>query len=98
MYKIRVVFEKIENVFINISLLSFFLMMLAIFADLTMRYVFNSPISGITELSGDYFMVLIVFLAISYTHTDNVHVQVDGIESRLSIKIKDSLYILKGVL
>lgn len=98
MYKIRVIFEKIENVFINISLLSIFLMMLAIFADVTMRYIFNSPIPGITEMSGDYFMVLIVFLAISYTHKENGHVKADVIESRLSKKMKVILDIFKGLL
>src|SRR5690625_3754503 len=98
MYKIRVVFEKIDNVFLNISLLSIFLMMLAIFADLSIRYFVNWSIPGFTEMSGYYFMVLIVFLAISYTHKENRNVKADVIESRLSKKMKVILNIFKGLL
>lgn len=98
MKKIRFVFEKVENVFINISLISVFVMMLAIFADVTMRYVFNSPIPGIMEISGDYFMILIVYFGISYTHRVNGHVKADVLESKLSRKMRAYLNIFKGML
>lgn len=82
------IFEKIEKMFLIISVFTLFIMMLWIFLDVMLRYFFHSPIPGTMELTGEYFMVLIIFLSLSYTYKENGHVRVDMLERRFPETIK----------
>lgn len=69
-------FTKLDKFSLSISVITLFVMMLWIVIDVLLRYFFNSPIQGTLELTGEYFMVLIVYLSISYAQKDNEHVNV----------------------
>ncbi|MEV9640783.1 TRAP transporter small permease subunit [Mammaliicoccus sciuri] len=91
-------FEKIEKICLVLSAAALFIMMVWIFADVIMRYFFNSPIAGTMEITSEYFMVIIVYLGISYTLKHNGHVKVDLLESKLSKSFKVALSIFKDLL
>lgn len=91
-------FEKIEKICLVLSASTLFVMMIWIFADVIMRYFFNSPIAGTMEITGEYFMVVIVYLGISYTLKHKGHVKVDLLESKLPNHIRLSLAVFKDVL
>ena len=58
------------------------LMMCVTVADVIGRYIFNSPILGIVEIS-EFMMVIVVFLAAAYTQIMKGHVRVELLVFRL---------------
>lgn len=91
-------FNKLDKLMLSISVVTLFIMMIWIFTDVLLRYFFNSPIQGTLELTGEYFMVLIVYLTISYTEKGNEHVYValfyDKFPNKLKSVTKFSMNIL----
>lgn len=76
--------NKLDQFFAYISAAAIFVMMVWIFLDVVLRTTVNKPITGTMELTGEYFMVLIVYFAISYTLKHNGHVKVDLFEHKFS--------------
>ena len=58
-------------------------MMLLIFAEVFMRYLFNAPIKGAFEMV-EYMMALVVSLSIAYTGVKQSHISVELLVSRFS--------------
>jgi TRAP-type C4-dicarboxylate transport system permease small subunit len=56
-------------------------------ADVIGRYVFNQPITGTLEVS-QLMMVVMVFFAFAYVESENAHVRVDLVVSRLSPRVR----------
>ncbi len=89
---------KVENFCVIFSIGSLFIMMVWIFADVFMRTLFNSPIPGTTEITGEYFMVIIIFLSLSYALRKKDHIQVLVLFEKLSDKSQSVLKILTNIL
>lgn len=62
-----------------------FFMMLLTVADVFMRYVFNSPLLGVQEIT-EFMMVTFVFFSLAYTHVQGAHIRVDFVMERLPPK------------
>ena len=72
------------------------LMMLLTVADVFMRTVFDSPITGTTEVT-EFMMVIVVFPALAWCAVTRRHVQVDLLVSHLPPRVQtiiDSLTLL----
>lgn len=69
--------DKVDNIFSYISAAFLFLMMTWIFIDVVLRTLFNAPITGTLEITGEYLLPIIVYFAISYTQKHKDHVNVD---------------------
>ena len=69
--------DKMDHFFAYIAAGTLFLMMFLIFLDVFFRTVFNNPITGTLEITGEYLMVLIVYFGIGYTLKEDSHVRVD---------------------
>ena len=72
------------------------LMMLLTVVDVFLRYFFNSPITGTTEVT-EFMMVIVVFPALAWCAVTRRHVQVDLLVSHLPLKaqkIIDSITLL----
>jgi TRAP-type transport system small permease protein len=83
------------NVFLNflhrlfeplVSIALFFMMALT-FADVIMRYAFNSPIIGALELT-EFSMAIVIFLGLVLLTSQEGHVTVDLIDNFVPDKIK----------
>lgn len=59
------------------------LMMLHITADVTARYLFNSPLHGTVEIVPTYYMVATVFLPLALIEKMNGHISVELISQHL---------------
>ena len=59
-----------------------FAMMILTALDVILRYVFNSPILGVLEIT-EFMMVVIVFFSLAYTQSEKKHVAVDFFVARL---------------
>jgi len=58
-----------------------------IFVDVILRYVFNAPLKGVSEVTG-LALVLAVFLTIGYAQQEKAHVSIDLLVRNLSPKGK----------
>jgi TRAP-type C4-dicarboxylate transport system permease small subunit len=61
--------------------------------DIFLRFVFNKPINGTFELT-EYAMIIIVFMAIPWATTRNVHVRVDLLTGKFSAKKQTIIYAI----
>lgn len=65
-----------------------FAIMLIVFADVALRYLFNAPLSWSYDLISIYLMGVAFFLALSETLRRNHHVAVDILYLRLSLRMR----------
>jgi TRAP-type C4-dicarboxylate transport system permease small subunit len=61
------------------------LLMMITVIDVFLRFFFNSPITGTTEIS-QLMMIMIVFPALGWAAIDRVHIRVDLLVRQLSIR------------
>ena len=78
----------VEKVLTFLAAMACFVLMLLTTGDTVARYIFNKPITGAFEISTNYLMVALVFLAIGYSYFEGVHVRVDFLANRLPKQLK----------
>jgi TRAP-type C4-dicarboxylate transport system permease small subunit len=69
---------------------------LLVVADVSGRYLFNSPIKGSLELSG-IMLAIIAFLCFSYALIQRTHIRMTLILDRLPVRLKLIAEILAGI-
>lgn len=74
---IEIWLERLSRLLIIVTGMFLAAMMLHVFADVAMKYLFNSPIPGTAEVVAHYYMVAAVFLPLPYVETRNVGIAVD---------------------
>lgn len=87
----------IEKIFLGISVLTTFGMMLFITADVVGRAVFNHPIIGCVEITEDYLMVAVFFLAMSYVYITGGHARITMLQRHFPPKIKLAVEVFSGL-
>lgn len=75
--------RQIEDIFCNVALVVFFILMILDTADVVGRYIFNRPITGTLEYS-KLLAVVMVFLSWGYIQAIKAHIKVDLVISRFS--------------
>ena len=98
MKKITWLFEGLDKVLSTIAAITLFVMMMWIFIDVVFRNLFNSPLQGTLEITGEYLMVILVYLMISNTHKFQGHVTVDVIQKKMSERIKNIAKIITNLI
>lgn len=68
---------RFEKVLLSIAALFLFAMMVIVFADVGLRYLFNSPLGFSYDLISLYLMVGVFFFSLSNTLRHHEHVRVD---------------------
>lgn len=85
--------ERLNKAVALVATLAIFAMTLSTSADITMRFLVNQPILGVTELN-ELLMVFAVYLGIAYTQTMKGHVQMELVIEHLPKKAKLVLEII----
>lgn len=85
--------ERLNKVVAVLATLAILAMTLSTSADISMRFFFNQPILGVTELN-ELLMVFAVYLGIAYTQTVKGHVRMELVIEHLPVKAKLVLEIL----
>ncbi len=67
----------------TIGAIFLFVIMIVVFLDVVMRYLFNSPFSWAYDLIALYLMAGVFFLVLSDAYEANAHVNVDILQQRL---------------
>jgi TRAP-type C4-dicarboxylate transport system permease small subunit len=77
-----------ERLMLSISTVTTFILMVLTTADAGGRYLLNWPITGAYEISTNYLMILLVFMAMTYTYREGSHIRVTFLADRLPPKVK----------
>ena len=88
------VFSKWTNV---IGTAVLFLMVALTFVDVILRYIFNSPIKGVLEIT-EVMMILAIFLAVAHTQNEKAHISIDLITSHLAPKARTIMEFITTLL
>ncbi len=75
--RLRRVVDVIDNAVLAVGCLMLFALMLVVVADVSLRYLFNAPLTWAFEIISSYLMPGLFFLAASHTLKSNAHVCVD---------------------
>jgi TRAP-type transport system small permease protein len=89
---------KVDRLITYVSAITIFIMMMWIVMDVVLRSVFNSPITGTIEITGEYLLLIIVYLSISYTYKEGNHVSVDFIVEMLPKSLRKVLKVTTNLL
>lgn len=81
---VETILSFVEDLALGFSCLCLFLIMLVKTADVTLRYVFNSPLEWSYGLTAHYLLLGAFFLSLPYTYRVGGHVKVDILLSRCS--------------
>lgn len=73
----------IERILVVLSSLALGAIMLIVVSDVTMRYIFDMPLSWSYNLIGLYLMVAVFFLALSDTLQNHGHIAIDIFQHRI---------------
>jgi TRAP-type C4-dicarboxylate transport system permease small subunit len=77
-----------ERMMLSVSTVITFILMVLTTADAGGRYLLNRPITGAYEISTNYLMILLVFMAMSYCYREGAHIRVTFLVDRLPVKVK----------
>ncbi|MDP5335124.1 MAG: TRAP transporter small permease, partial [Paracoccaceae bacterium] len=73
-------------------------MMLHVTADVAGRYLFNSPLPGTIVTVANYYMVIIVFIALGVAEEKRAHISVEFLTDLMPAGMQKAFLILSGVL
>jgi TRAP-type transport system small permease protein len=97
-YTLLKVIKKTDEILAYISSFALFSMMILIFINAISRYFLTKPLSGVIEFTGEYLMVIMVFLAMSFTQKNDGHVKVELLQKFLPEKLKIVIEVLVKIL
>jgi TRAP-type transport system small permease protein len=92
------IFQKVDLILAYISSFALFSMMVLIFINVISRFFFDKPIAGVIEFTGEYLMVIVVYLAMSFTQKNDGHVKVELIQRLLPGSLKFLINILVKII
>lgn len=87
----------LENSLANLGKGLLFLLMTMVFLNSTMRYVFNSPVTGVITFIEDYVLIGIVFLLLSNVEREQEHIKVDILVDRIPSLLRKPIYIISSI-
>ena len=92
--------SAIEKIASTIAAVFMFAIMMIVFGDVIMRYVFNKPFSWAYDLISMYLMAGVFFLVLSEAYTSRAHVSVDILQQKFSppmIRLSEIVTCIIGI-
>ncbi len=85
---VKRVVDAIDTVLLGIGCLMLFALMLVVVADVTLRYLFNAPLTWSYEVITSYLMPGLFFMVAAHTLKANAHVCVDILHNYVGTKTR----------
>lgn len=92
--RLRRALDVVDGALVAIGSFMLFALMCLVVADVSMRYLFNSPLQWSYEVISNYLMPGLFFLAVSHTLKHHSHVAVDIVHNYLRPR---SRYVLQAI-
>lgn len=90
--------DKAEYAIAYIAGVTLLIMMLLIFFDVSSRSIFGISIRGTLDITGEYLMVIIIYLSISYTQKHKEHISVELFRNKFGDKVNNVFGIFSNIL
>lgn len=74
------------------------LMMLHVTADVVGRYMFNAPLPGTTVFVANYYMIIVVFIALGVAEEKRGHISVEFLTDLMPERLRKVFSVLSGLL
>lgn len=74
------------------------LMMLHVTADVIGRYFFNAPLPGTIVVVANYYMIVLVFIAIGVAEEKRAHISVEFVTDLMPEKVQAGFSVFSGIL
>ncbi|ASM74384.1 MULTISPECIES: TRAP transporter small permease [Roseobacteraceae] len=74
------------------------LMMLHVTADVIGRYFFNAPLPGTIVVVANYYMIVLVFIAIGVAEEKQAHISVEFVTDMMPKRVQTGFSVFSGVL
>ena len=74
------------------------LMMLHVTADVAGRYLFNAPLPGTTVVVANYYMIIVVFIALGVAEEKRAHISVEFLTDMMPARVRNGFSIFSGIL
>lgn len=74
------------------------LMMLHVTADVAGRYLFNTPVPGTIVVVANYYMVIVVFLALGVAEEKRAHISVEFVTDLMPQRAQTGFSLFSGIL
>lgn len=74
------------------------LMMLHVTADVAGRYLFNTPVPGTIVVVANYYMIIIVFIALGVAEEQRAHISVEILTDLMPQRAQTGFSVLSGIL
>lgn len=84
----------VESLWAALASVGLFAIMLIVFLDVGLRYIFNSPLGWSYDVISLYLMVALFFLSLSATQRDDHHVRVDIIFRYVSPRVRHAMELV----
>ena len=81
--KVNRIFDRTMELFAALAAIFLVVMMLLVGADVTMRYLMNSPIGNVAEITG-HMMLFVTFMGAAWVAKRDGHVKLDIVLNRLN--------------
>jgi TRAP-type C4-dicarboxylate transport system permease small subunit len=90
--------DAIDGLLIAVGCVMLFLLMTLVVADVSLRYLFNSPLQWSYEVISNYLMPGVFFLAVSHTLKAHSHVAVDILHNYVSPRTRYALEAVTSII
>lgn len=74
------------------------LMMLHVTADVIGRYLFNAPLPGTTVVVANYYMIIVVFIALGVAEEKRAHISVEFLTDMMPERLRNGFSVFSGIL
>lgn len=81
-----------------IGALCVIMMMLHVTADVAGRYLFNTPVPGTIVVVANYYMVVVVFLALGVAEEKRAHISVEFVTDLMPPRAQTGFSVFSGIL
>lgn len=93
-FQLRRALDIMDGGLVSVGSLMLFALMCVVVSDVSMRYLFNSPLQWSYEVISTYLMPGLFFLAVSHTLKAHSHVAVDIVHNYITPKAR---YVLQAI-
>lgn len=98
MEKITRWLDKLDYILAYLAAATLFFLMLIVVVDVSARFLFNAPIKGVLEFTGEYLMVIIVYFSVSYAEMKQQHINIDVLQNKFPPLLKKISLTLTNIL
>ncbi|MBD3108328.1 TRAP transporter small permease [Bacillus sp. AGMB 02131] len=90
--------DKIDKLLVYLSCSSLFILMILVIVNVSSRFIFDKPIIGVIEFTGEYLLVIMVYFSLSFTYLHDEHIKITFLFDKFPSSIQQIIKILTNMI